>query len=81
LLAFNISDLERPPFVRPKAGFQGFISFTDKADLSLDLFHAETESDRGRQHEFANAPPRQARFDYARRLYLYRTFMQRTLPP
>jgi hypothetical protein len=45
LLAYNISDLERPPFVRPKAGFQGFISFTDKADLSLDLFHAETESD------------------------------------
>lgn len=75
-LAFNLSDLERPPFVRPASGFQSFISFTDKADLSLDLFYAETENDRAKQREFANAPPPQARFDYARRLYLYRTFMQ-----
>lgn len=75
-LAFNISDLEKPPFVRLATGFQGFISFTDKADLSLDLFYAETENDRAKQREFANAPAPQARFDYARRLYLYRTFMQ-----
>lgn len=75
-LAFNISDLEKPPFVRRASGFQGFISFTDKADLSLDLFYAETENDRSKQREFANTPPQQARFDYARRLYLYRTFMQ-----
>lgn len=76
LLAFNISDLEKPPFVRQASGFQGFINFTDKADLNLELFHAETESDRNKQREFANTPPQKARFDYARRLYLYRTFMQ-----
>jgi len=75
-LAFNISDLERPPFVRRASGFQGFVSFTDKADLDLDLFYAETENDRSKQREFANTPPPQAGFDYARRLYLYRTFMQ-----
>lgn len=75
-LAFNLSDLERPPFVRRASGFQGFISFTDKADLSLGLFHAETENDRSKQREFANTLAPQARFDYARRLYLYRTFMQ-----
>lgn len=76
LLAFNISDLERPPFVRRASGFQGFVSFTDKGDLDLDLFYAETENDRGKQREFANNPPPQAGFDFARRLYLYRTFMQ-----
>lgn len=76
LLAFNISDLERPLFVRRKSGFQGFLSFPDRADLNLDLFHAETESDLNKQRSFANAAPPQARADFARRLYLYRTFMQ-----
>lgn len=75
-LAFNIADLEVPPFVRRASGFQGFISFTDEEDLRLDLFHAETEIDREKQRKFANTLPEQAGFDYARRLYLYRTFMQ-----
>ncbi|MEO8071755.1 MAG: hypothetical protein ABI686_00765 [Acidobacteriota bacterium] len=75
-LAFGIADLEVPTFIRRTSGFQGFISFTDKEDLSLDLFYAETESDREKQRKFANTLPEQAGFDYPRRLYLYRTFMQ-----
>ena len=75
-LAFNIANLEEPPFVRRASGFQGFMSFPDKEVLSLDLFHAETEIDREKQRKFANTLPQQSGFDYARRLYLYRTFMQ-----
>lgn len=76
LLAYNIADLEKPPFARRASGFQGFISFPDKEDLKLELFHADTESDREKQRKFANTAPAQARADYYRRLYLYRTFMQ-----
>lgn len=76
LLAFNLPDLEKPLFVRAASGFLGFLSFTDKIDLNIDLFYSETEIDRNQQKEFANTPPPQARFDFARRLYLYRTFMQ-----
>lgn len=76
VLAFGVSDLERPLFVRRASGFQGFVSFPDKDDLSLDLFFAETESDRQKQQKFADTLPPQARFDFPRRLYLYRTFMQ-----
>lgn len=76
LLAYNIADLEKPPFARRASGFQGFISFPNKEDLTLELFHAETESDREKQRKFANTPPPHARADYYRRLYLYRTFMQ-----
>jgi hypothetical protein len=75
-LAFGISDLAQPLFVRRASGFQGFVIFPNKEDLSLDLFFAEAESDRQKQREFANTLPPQARFDFPRRLYLYRTFMQ-----
>lgn len=76
LLAFNIADLEKPPFVRNAAGFQGFISFPDKEALSTSLFYAESVTDRSQQKQFAETIPENARFDYARLLYLYRTFMQ-----
>lgn len=74
MLAFNLPDLAKPLFVRSASGFLGFLSFPDKADLNTDLFYSETESDRNQQKEFASTP--QARSDFARRLYLYRTFMQ-----
>jgi hypothetical protein len=73
-LAFNLPDLEKPLFVRRASGFLGFMTFTDKADLNRDLFYSETESSRNEQKTFANTP--QVEFDFARRLYLYRTFMQ-----
>ena len=75
-LAFNLPDLEKPFFVRNPSGFLGFQIFTDKTDLNLDLFYAETESSRDRQKKFAANTPPNMRYDFARRLYLYRTFMQ-----
>lgn len=76
LLAFNIADLEKPPFIRNPVGFQGFINFPEKSDLDTPLFYAESETARNQQKQFAEVIPSNARFDYARRLYLYRTFMQ-----
>lgn len=76
LLAFNLADLEKPPFVRNASGFLGFINFAEKSSLSTDLFYAESEVNRDQQTQFANTTSPQLRFDYARRLYLYRTFMQ-----
>jgi len=76
MLAYNLPDLEKPPFVRAASGFLGFMSFPDKVDLNIDLFYGETESNRNQQQVFANTPSPQARSDFARRLYLYRTFMQ-----
>ena len=75
-LAFNIADLEKPLFIRRPEGFLGFTSFKDKDTLETDLFYAETEDNIASQKEFANQPAANARFDFARRLYLYRTFMQ-----
>src|SRR5262245_65361439 len=76
ILTYNIHDLEKPPFVQTSSGFLSFMSFPDKVDLNIGLFYGETESNRNQQQVFANTPSPQARSDFARRLYLYRTFMQ-----
>lgn len=76
LLAFGIENLETPLVVRRPSGFLGFLNFTEKEDLATDLFYSEAQADRDQQREFATAVPEQARADFARRLYLYRTFMQ-----
>lgn len=76
LLAFNLADLEKPPFVRNTSGFLGFINITGESSLSTDLFYAESADSRSQQKQFANSIPPKIRFDFARRLYLYRTFMQ-----
>ncbi len=76
LLAYGIADLEEPPFVRRDSGFQGFMSFSNKENLNLNLFYAESEDEKQKQEKFANTLPKQTAFDYPRRLYLYRTFMQ-----
>lgn len=76
LLAFNLADLEKPLFVRGPSGFLGFMNFADKSDLTTTLFFAESEENRSQQKQFANTAPTEVRYDFARRLYLYRTFMQ-----
>lgn len=76
MLAFGLSDLERPPFERNPTGFQGFTAFTDAHDLQTSLFFAESESDRKENREFSDVTPAQKAYDYPRRLFLYRTFMQ-----
>ncbi len=75
LLGWGI-DLDRPPVTRPRSGFQGFLVFSDSGTRHLDLFFADGEADRARNRAWYQqaAPP--APRDLARRLFLYRTFMQ-----
>lgn len=75
-LAFNLSELDKPFFIRNPSGFLSFQTFTGKSDLTLDFFYSETDSARNENRKFADTIASQARFDFARRLYLYRTFMQ-----
>lgn len=76
LLAFGIADLEKPPFLRAASGFQSFVNFPDADDLRLDLFFGESPAAREPTRTWASTPAANARGDYARRLFLYRTFMQ-----
>lgn len=75
-LAFGIEDLEQPPFLRRPSGFQGFLSFRDPRSLTAGLFFADEEDERERHRAFYTAYPEEPRRDFARRLFLYRTFMQ-----
>ncbi|MEO8453505.1 MAG: hypothetical protein ABI647_27220, partial [Gemmatimonadota bacterium] len=75
LLGFGV-DLDRPPVIRPRSGFQGFLVFSDSASLRLSLLFADQEPDRAANRAwYQTAGPNAAR-DLARRLFLYRTFMQ-----
>ncbi len=76
LLAWNTPDIGVPGFLRNPGGFQGFLAFEDAKDLVLNLFFAESPDSRKEVdswYDSARAPGRQ---DFARRLELYRTFMQ-----
>ncbi|MFN3944987.1 MAG: hypothetical protein ACK4K7_08660 [Allosphingosinicella sp.] len=75
-LAFGVDDLERPPFLRRPSGFQGFVSFPEPRSLTDGLFFADAEEERARHRSFYGAYPEQPRGDFARRLFLYRTFLQ-----
>lgn len=75
-LAFGIDDLERPPFLRRIDGFQGFVSFPDPRSVAQGLFFADGEEERARHRAFYGAYPDEPRGDFARRLFLYRTFLQ-----
>ena len=75
-LAFGIDDLERPPFLRKDSGFQGFVTFPEARSLTQGLFFADAEEERSRHREFYSAYPQRPARDFARRLFLYRTFLQ-----
>lgn len=75
-LAFGIADLEAPPFIRRSDGFQGFLTFPDTRSRDLGLFFADSEDARERHKAFYAAYPDAPSRDMARRLFLYRTFMQ-----
>lgn len=74
-LAFGV-DLDTPPEVRAPADFQGFLFFPDAAALKRDLFAAQEPGALKPYREFATTPAPVAARDIARRLYLYRTYMQ-----
>lgn len=75
-LALGIADLEAPPFVRRDSGFQGFLTFPDARSRTLGLFFGDSAEERARHREFYAAYPDAPARDFARRLFLYRTFMQ-----
>ena len=70
------SDLDEPPEVRPKQGFQSFLVFPDPQALTSDIFFADDSAATERARKFAATPAVRADQDFSRRLYLYRTFMQ-----
>lgn len=75
LLAFGV-DIEEPPFLRGPRTYSNFMTFGDTADLRLDLFYAESEAEREDVRAWYLAMAERPRSDFARRLFLYRTFMQ-----
>ncbi|MDQ8756126.1 hypothetical protein RCO27_07765 [Sphingosinicella sp. LHD-64] len=75
-LALGIADLEAPPFVRRESGFQGFLTFPEARSRTLGLFFADGPEERARYREFYAAYPDAPARDFARRLFIYRTFMQ-----
>lgn len=75
-LAFGIADLEAPPAVRRNEGFQGFLSFPDPESRTAGLFFADRDGERAKHRRFYAAYPEAPSRDMARRLFLYRTFMQ-----
>ncbi|HEX6134799.1 MAG TPA: hypothetical protein VFZ24_12600 [Longimicrobiales bacterium] len=74
-LAYGIS-LEEPPFVRGPQTWMNFVTFGDSTELERDLFYAESPAERDRHRAWYLNMMERPRQDFARRLFLYRTFMQ-----
>jgi hypothetical protein len=74
-LGFGV-DLDTPLEIRRAQGFQGFLSFPDKAILQRDFFAADLAENVAAVKRWANTPAPRADLDLPRRLYLYRTFLQ-----
>src|SRR5919199_2244670 len=75
-LAWGVPDLDAPPFVRPAEDYHTFLRFRDESRLRLGLFFAEDAEARGHADAWYDAPRQVGERDFARRLGLYRTFMQ-----
>jgi hypothetical protein len=73
-LAFG-SDLNPPPVIRPKSGFQGFVAF-DADALRETLFWAEDPKAMPDWDAFVDKPEAWPGPEMARRLFLYRTALQ-----
>ena len=74
-LGFGV-DLDTPLEIRRAQGFQGFLSFPDKAILHRDFFAADAAENVAAVRQWAQTPAPRADLDLPRRLYLYRTFLQ-----
>ena len=75
MLGFGV-DLNRVPFLREQDGYAPFLAFQDSAALTRDLFYAESVQERDEYRAWYGPMPDRPRSDFARRLFLYRTFMQ-----
>lgn len=75
LLGFGI-DVDAPPLLRAKSGFQGFLTFPDSSSLRETFFYADAPAYAAEQRRWYDVVPEQVSRDMPRRLFLYRTFMQ-----
>lgn len=77
MLAFGVADLEVPGFVRKGNGFWGFTYFTDPRIGKQTLHYAEDSSTITQTTNwYSTYPSKKVNTDFARRLFLYRTFLQ-----
>lgn len=75
LLAFNV-DLGQSPFLRGPRTYSDFLSYEDSASLRRGLFTAESQEVRDEFRAWYMSMAEPPRHDFARRLFLYRTFLQ-----
>ncbi|MFL5539323.1 MAG: hypothetical protein ACJ8J0_10030 [Longimicrobiaceae bacterium] len=64
-----------PPLVRRPGAPHGFLTY-DSTALALPLFYAERDSVRKDYRDWFDVVPQRMGTDWARRLFLYRTFLQ-----
>ncbi|HKI79361.1 MAG TPA: hypothetical protein VKA26_12525 [Ignavibacteriaceae bacterium] len=76
VLAFGVSDLEVPSFSRRPSGFWGFTVFSDSSSLYNSLYYADDTTSGAGFKEWYTQYPEKVNYDFARRLFLYRTFLQ-----
>ena len=75
-LAFGLKDLEKPRFVRQKSGFLGFTTFAQASELEEGLYFADQQKFADSIASWYGTYPKTTAFDFPRRLFLYRTFLQ-----
>lgn len=75
-LAFGLKDLEIPKFTRQKNGFLGFTTFTEKNDFEAEFYFADHKKYIDSIAAWYTNHPEKNAFDFPRRLFLYRTFLQ-----
>lgn len=76
ILGFGIDNLELPPFKRNANGFLGFTVFSDSASINRGLYFAEEEHYINEMKSWYSIYNEKVNHDFARRLFLYRTFLQ-----
>src|SRR5690606_24508080 len=74
-LAFGF-DVQTPPLIRPETGWGAFVTFEDAERSELALFEGERKEGRDEIVQWANTPAANNNGAVARRLYLFRTYLQ-----
>ena len=74
-LAFGVV-LDDLPFLRGPESYANFLTVSDTSALRRELFYAESEEEAERNRSWYLEMAETPRFDFARRLFLYRTFLQ-----
>lgn len=75
-LAFGTDNLEIPSFTRNSNGFMGFTVFSDSTSFIKDFYFADDIDYPTKNKDWYGTYPHKVKFDFARRLFLYRTFLQ-----